>query len=285
MTVDNNTNSNIVVDGDGEKFEAIQNDTTPSPSNNSSNNNNKTNILSKVTGNIFVMTVLFYGAALVWMLVMSNVDDRAGEKELLLYMLEQEFDRQQQHRVHEIKSDLGVLYHLEVLLLLMLCFSVGKNIIDNFQDGKDTKDGIKKPRSDNDDDTKIEEIVEKLRVITKAEKEAAKRDSDARAELLLQQQKPTPKPTKKKATSTTTTTTRRTTSKTRTKKKETKLEMKARYAAQDAARLEGATTAAAPAAHPTASTETGSEMKARKRSEMKARFRKDYAAKAASKKK
>jgi len=104
-------------------------------------------------------------------------------------------------------------------------------------------------------------------------------------QLLLQQQKPTPKPTKKKATTTTTTTTRRTTSKTRTKTKETKLEMKARYAAQDAARLEGATTAAAPAAPPTASTVTGLEMKARKRSEMKARFRKDYAAKAASKKK
>ena len=53
--------------------------------------------------------------------------------------------------------DSGVTDYLKVLSWIMLCFSLGSNIINNFQGGKDTKDRIKKPRSNDDDDTKSEE--------------------------------------------------------------------------------------------------------------------------------
>mmetsp|Transcript_26164 Transcript_26164/g.29922 ORF Transcript_26164/g.29922 Transcript_26164/m.29922 type:complete len:262 (+) Transcript_26164:122-907(+) len=120
-------------------------------------------------------------------------------------------------------------------------------------------------------------------------------------QLLLQQQKPTPKPTKKKATTTTTTTTRRTTSKTRTKKKETKLEMSKRIERQmeeSAARIRTTQTKVlvrkerVTATTTPITTSTPNKMKQQRggagketRLEMKARVKREYAAKAASKKK
>merc|ERR1712238_38584 len=117
---------------------------------------------------------------------------------------------------------------------------------------------------------------------------------------LLQQQKPTPKPTKKKAT--TTTTTGRTTSKTTTKKKETKLEMSKRVERQmeePAARTRTTQTKVpfvrkvrGTAATTPITTSTPNKMKQQRggadketRLEMKARVKREYAAKAASKKK
>mmetsp|Transcript_11376 Transcript_11376/g.12886 ORF Transcript_11376/g.12886 Transcript_11376/m.12886 type:complete len:260 (+) Transcript_11376:105-884(+) len=118
-------------------------------------------------------------------------------------------------------------------------------------------------------------------------------------QLLLQQQKPTPKPTKKKAT--TTTTTGRTTSKTTTKKKETKLEMSKRIERQmeeSAARTRTTQTKVlvrkerVTAKTTPITTSTPNKMKQQRggagketRLEMKARVKREYAAKAASKKK
>mmetsp|Transcript_26163 Transcript_26163/g.29920 ORF Transcript_26163/g.29920 Transcript_26163/m.29920 type:complete len:260 (+) Transcript_26163:122-901(+) len=118
-------------------------------------------------------------------------------------------------------------------------------------------------------------------------------------QLLLQQQKPTPKPTKKKAT--TTTTTGRTTSKTTTKKKETKLEMSKRIERQmeeSAARIRTTQTKVlvrkerVTATTTPITTSTPNKMKQQRggagketRLEMKARVKREYAAKAASKKK